>query len=65
MARTIEDVLARRMRILFLDVAAAKKAAPRVAMLMAVELGYDEVWKAQQLKAFNNLASHYNATSFF
>jgi glycerol-3-phosphate dehydrogenase len=39
MARTVEDVLARRMRALFLDAGAARAAAPRVAALMEAELG--------------------------
>ena len=38
MARTIEDVLARRIRILFLDAKAAIEAAPKVAEIMAQEL---------------------------
>jgi glycerol-3-phosphate dehydrogenase len=41
MARTIEDVLARRTRALFLNGQAAMRAAPRVAQLMAAELGRD------------------------
>ena len=39
MARTVEDVLARRARILFLDAKAAIELAPSVAELMANELG--------------------------
>ncbi len=38
MARTVEDVLARRLRLLFLDAKAALRAAPSVADLMAGEL---------------------------
>lgn len=38
-ARTVEDVLARRSRLLFVDAAAAVQAAPRVAAIMAEELG--------------------------
>jgi glycerol-3-phosphate dehydrogenase len=59
MARTIEDVLARRLRVLFLDALAALAAAPRVAVLIAEELGYDEDWKRNQLIAFNKLANGY------
>src|SRR5581483_1699215 len=40
MARTIEDVLARRTRSLFLDAAASLAVAPRVARLLATELGW-------------------------
>jgi glycerol-3-phosphate dehydrogenase len=39
MARTVEDVLARRTRAAFLDADAARAAKPRVAALMEVELG--------------------------
>jgi glycerol-3-phosphate dehydrogenase len=59
MARTVEDVLARRLRILFLDAQAAVQAAPRVAALMAVELRQDEEWKKEQLIHFNRLAQGY------
>jgi glycerol-3-phosphate dehydrogenase len=59
MARTIEDVLARRMRMLFLNAKAALKAAPRVASLLASELNYDQSWEQSQLKEFNDLANQY------
>jgi glycerol-3-phosphate dehydrogenase len=38
-ARTVEDVLARRSRLLFLDAKAASEAAPAVAAVLADELG--------------------------
>jgi glycerol-3-phosphate dehydrogenase len=38
-ARTVEDVLARRSRLLFLDARAAATAAPAVAAILADELG--------------------------
>jgi glycerol-3-phosphate dehydrogenase len=59
MARTVDDVLARRLRILFLDAQAALQAAPRVAELIAKELGYDEHWKRKQLIDFTRLAYGY------
>ncbi len=59
MARTIEDVLARRLRILFLNANAAIEAAPRVAELMRMELNYDEDWKNNQLIQFNKVAANY------
>jgi glycerol-3-phosphate dehydrogenase len=59
MARTVEDILARRIRILFLDANAAIKAAPEVADLMAKELSRNEEWKHNQLKIFNSLAKNY------
>lgn len=63
MARTVEDVLARRLRILFLDAAAALQAAPRVAALMATELGRDNAWQEEQLSQFTQLANQYLLTS--
>lgn len=59
MARTVEDILCRRLRILFLDAVAAIEAAPRVAELMATELGHNEAWKTAQLSSFNQLAHQY------
>ena len=57
MARTVEDVLARRTRALFLDVEAALASAPRVVALMATELGRDAAWAAAQLAAFDSVAA--------
>jgi glycerol-3-phosphate dehydrogenase len=61
MARTIEDVLARRIRILFLDAKAAIEAAPKVAAIIAEELKYDGEWMRLQLADFINLANGYLA----
>ena len=62
MAMTVEDVLARRTRLLFLDAKAAVKAAPVVAALMAVEMNKDDVWQQQQVKEFNEVAGNYILT---
>ena len=43
-SRTAEDVLARRVRVLFLDATAAVRMTPLVAALFAHELGHDEHW---------------------
>jgi glycerol-3-phosphate dehydrogenase len=59
MARTVEDVLARRLRVLFLDARGAVEMAPQVVAAMAVELGRDEVWQQQQLNDFLALANQY------
>jgi glycerol-3-phosphate dehydrogenase len=59
MARTVEDVLARRLRMLFLDARAAVAACPRVAELLAGELGYDDRWQAEQIRQFTSLAELY------
>src|SRR5690606_28712508 len=49
MARTVDDVLARRTRWLQLDARGAAAAAPRVAALMAGELGRDPAWAQEQV----------------
>jgi glycerol-3-phosphate dehydrogenase len=59
MARTVADVLARRTRALFLDARAADEMAPRVAELIARELGRDAAWAAEQVRAFGELARRY------
>ncbi len=55
-ARTIEDVLARRTRALFLNARAAVEMAPCVAELMAAEFGKDATWQAEQVRAFTETA---------
>jgi glycerol-3-phosphate dehydrogenase len=59
MARTVEDVLARRTRALLLDARASSAAAPAVAALLAAELGRDGVWQADQVRSFRELAQGY------
>jgi glycerol-3-phosphate dehydrogenase len=62
MARSVEDVLARRTRALFLNAGAAVDMAPRVAKLMARELGRDDQWRRAQVDAFVALAAGYRAS---
>ncbi len=59
MARTVEDVLARRTRALFLNVKVAIEIAPKIAEIMAKELGKDEIWQAEQVKQFQQVAKNY------
>lgn len=59
MARTIEDVLARRVRLLFLDAQAAIASTPLVATLIAAELQKDNQWQSKQVAEFTNLAKAY------
>jgi glycerol-3-phosphate dehydrogenase len=59
MARTVEDVLARRMRALFLDARAAMDMAPAVARLMAAELKKDNNWEKEQIVSFLAVAKNY------
>lgn len=60
MARTVEDVLARRTRALFLRARTALRMAPKVAALMARELGRDQAWIDRQLEGFRQLAAQYS-----
>jgi glycerol-3-phosphate dehydrogenase len=59
MARTVEDMLSRRLRALPLDARAAIEMAPQVARIMAAELGRDEAWEKKQTSDFQKLAQHY------
>jgi len=59
MARTVEDVLARHTRALFLNATAAIAMAAPVASLLAAELGRDETWVEAQVKEFCELAEQY------
>jgi len=59
MARTVEDILSRRTRSLLLDAKESIRMAPKVAELMAKELGYDKQWEENQVKDYKNLASRY------
>jgi glycerol-3-phosphate dehydrogenase len=59
MARTVEDVLARRTRALFLNAKAAMRMAPSVAGLMARELHRDRAWQTQQVESFGEVARNY------
>ena len=59
MARTLEDVLARRTRALFLNARAACAMAPEAARLLARELGRDGEWAAGQVTCFRETAAKY------
>ncbi len=59
MARTVEDVLARRTRAVFLNARAALAMAPRVAAVMAGEFGRDAAWQAEQIREFAEVARRY------
>jgi len=59
MARTVGDVLARRGRALFLNARLAVDIAPRVAAIMAAELGHGAEWERSQVAAFTLLAQSY------
>jgi glycerol-3-phosphate dehydrogenase len=65
MARDVEDVLARRVRLLYVDALAAIEAAPAVAKVMAEELQKDREWIDRQIQRFVAMAAKYkpNVTS--
>jgi len=58
-ACTLEDVLARRTRLLILDARASMEAAPKVAELMAEELNRDRSWQDEQVSGFRKVAVGY------
>jgi len=59
MARTIEDVLARRTRLLFLNAKVAVEISPAVALIMAEEFGKGDDWIVGQIEEFARVASGY------
>jgi glycerol-3-phosphate dehydrogenase len=59
MARTVDDVLARRTRVLSIDARAAVRLAPAVAALMAAEMGRDQSWQRAQVAEFAAVAERY------
>jgi glycerol-3-phosphate dehydrogenase len=59
MALTLDDMLSRRVRALFLDARAAIEMAPEVARIMAEEMGMDDKWRKQQIAEFTELAKGY------
>ncbi len=59
MARTVEDFLARRRRVLFQDARKSIEMAPRVADLIARETGRDTAWRKEQVDTYTKLATQY------
>lgn len=62
MARTVEDVLARRTRALLLDARASLAVAPKIAALMAKEMKQSEAWEKQQVRDYEKVARGYAIT---
>jgi glycerol-3-phosphate dehydrogenase len=56
---TIEDLLARRTRALFLNARASMDMASAVAGIMAVESGYDMKWQKDQVDSYSKLVNNY------
>ena len=63
MARTVDDFLSRRTRVLLLDVKLSIEIAPKVATLLADELGRGKSWVKEQVAVFNRLAEGYMVAS--
>ena len=59
MARTVDDFLSRRTRLLLKDAKASIEAAPKVAEIMAKELGKDKFWIDNQIEEFSLIAQNY------
>ena len=59
MTLTLEDMLARRTRALFLNARASSEIAPEVASLMAEESGYDIEWQKEQIDLYSQLVKNY------
>lgn len=59
MAMTLDDVLARRVRLLSLDARKSIEIAGKVANIMAKELGVGEEWVQKQIADFTTIAGKY------
>lgn len=59
MAKTIEDILARRTRALFLDANTSIEIAPLVANIMKNELNLSDEWMQQELDRFYHIADKF------
>lgn len=58
-AKTIEDFLARRTRLLFLDAKASLQSATIVAEIFKQELNLSDEWKQEEILRFTKLANQY------
>jgi len=64
MATTIDDILARRVRLLFLDARAAIESSEKVAELLAKELDHDSTWIQNEIISFKSLANGFLLKEF-
>ena len=63
MARTVDDILSRRIRLLFFDSEAAIECSPVVSQILADELGKDDSWRDGQHASFISMAGNYQIKS--
>lgn len=61
MARTLEDLLARRSRALFVDADRALQQAPQTCEVLSRHLGRDAAWSIAELRSFEDVARRYRA----
>lgn len=59
MAMTLDDVLARRVRLLYMDARKSIEVAPKIAKIMAEEMGKDNDWIEKQVSEYTALAIGY------
>jgi glycerol-3-phosphate dehydrogenase len=59
MPLTLEDILARRTRALFLNASVSEEISAEVARIMAEEFGYDETWQKDQIESYHQLVKNY------
>jgi glycerol-3-phosphate dehydrogenase len=64
-ARTVEDLLARRTRALFINAKLARQLAPIAAEVLALELGHDQAWQRSQVVEFSEMSQNYSPEHFF
>ena len=64
MARTVDDILARRVRLLFLDARAAIQSSEKVARLLAKELGHDDEWVRKEVLNFKEISKGFLLAEF-
>ncbi len=63
MCMRVEDFLARRTRALLLDARSAIESAPRIAGIMAKEMGKNDNWIKDEIDNFNSIAKNYLPTT--
>jgi glycerol-3-phosphate dehydrogenase len=59
MARSVDDVLARRLRALYMNAKSSVEMAPAVASIMAGELGKDDIWERGEVEKYSAIAKRY------
>lgn len=58
-AKTVEDILSRRTRLLLFNAKATIESTPKVAEIMMHKLSKSKEWKTEQIKSFKDIATKY------